>query len=204
MKNRNNKPSPEEYLRERVRALSIGDCRVNSHWQEMGMAMVLVNRMHKQGTITTGLYQLDTNCRGLIDTEYFFCMEPENIEKIRETFVEKEFLMERVSYTLVHNLVYGAIDFAEEAGIKPHPDFNLTQYILEEDTEDIPFMEFSFGEHGKHYLYADDEKMLNKYLPTMKQHLGDNFGYILKEDYYRKYPEFIGNYIADSIGKTDK
>lgn len=52
-------------------------------------------------------------------------------------------------YELAHNLIYGAVDFALEFGIPSHSDWKLTQYMLEEDTEDIPLMDLEFGINGR-------------------------------------------------------
>lgn len=42
-------------------------------------------------------------------------------------------------------MIFGAIAFAEEAGITPSNSFELTQYLLEEDTEDVPLIEYDYG-----------------------------------------------------------
>ncbi|MBO7102159.1 MAG: DUF1186 domain-containing protein, partial [Bacteroidaceae bacterium] len=69
----------------------------------------------------------------------------------------------------------GAIAFAEEAGIKPDKSFNLTQYMLEEDTDEVPLIEYEYGRNGKHFLVAKNKLEASRYLPSMKAHLGDNF-----------------------------
>ena len=77
----------------------------------------------------------------------------------------------QVSYNEAHNLIFGAIAFAEEAGIKPSPEFALTQYLLEEDTEDVPLIEYEFGKNGKHFLVAKNNLELNTYLPLLEKNL---------------------------------
>lgn len=63
--------------------------------------------------------------------------------------------MKETDYVTVHNLIYGAIEFAEEAGCSPDKSFNITRYILSPDTEDIPLVQFDFGKDGKHLLIAN-------------------------------------------------
>ena len=56
------------------------------------------------------------------------------------------------SYEEAHNLVWGSIAYAEEAGIAPDKSFRLTQYILDEETDDVPLIEYEYGKDGKHFL----------------------------------------------------
>jgi len=39
-------------------------------------------------------------------------------------------------YLLLHNIIYGAIEFADDLGIKPHKDFDLICHVLEPDDSD--------------------------------------------------------------------
>jgi hypothetical protein len=84
------------------------------------------------------------------------------------------------SYEEAHNRVWGSIAYAEEAGIRPDKSFNLTQYILEEDTDDVPLIEYEYGKNGKHFLTCRSELEASRYLPLMRQHLGEgNYHYII-------------------------
>ena len=56
------------------------------------------------------------------------------------------------SYDEAHNCIYGAIAFAEEAGIEPDKSFKITQYMLDEDDDNIPLIEYKYGKDGKHTL----------------------------------------------------
>ena len=52
--------------------------------------------------------------------------------------------------------MYGAIAWAEEAGIEPDKSFAVMKYMLEEDTDNIPLLEYEFGRDGKHLLMANN------------------------------------------------
>lgn len=60
--------------------------------------------------------------------------------------VFRDGIYEEISYVEAHNLIYGAIEFAEEADIEPYRDFNVAKYILEEDTDKIPLIDFRIGQ----------------------------------------------------------
>lgn len=137
-------------------------------------------REHVGGKITFGSYMVDKFCLGVKDTHYYLRMEPEMFS----LYLDKIAIMglRGISYEEAHNIIYGAVEFAREAGIEPHKNFKMTQYILEEDTEDIPLIEYEYGKDGKHFLVANSNFEASKYLPTMKKNLGDNFDWMIAED----------------------
>lgn len=185
--------SPQQYLKEKVRNLPIGECSVNSNWSTSGEAVVIISRLHKQGTYTVGIYLVDTFCRGVISSTYHFNIEEEGYKTIVEHFSDNRVV---VDYTEAHNLIYGAVAFAEEVEIEPHKSFELTKYILEEDTEDIPLIEYEYGKDGKYFLLADTRLEASKYLPSLKKNLGDNFEFLLSEDGDIEH-DWSGNIIDD-------
>lgn len=58
----------------------------------------------------------------------------------------------KTDYSLVHNIIFGANEFAEDNGYKVCKNFNLTQFILEEDTEEIELIDIEFGRDGEPFL----------------------------------------------------
>ncbi len=112
----------------------------------------MVVREHKSGCYTVGKYLVDTFCLGVKDTDYFFNIPSFEFEDIMES---TPFEVIEVPYNEVHNIIYGAIEYAEDLGIEPHSDFRLTQYILEEDTDEIPLIEYEFGKDGKPFLIVN-------------------------------------------------
>lgn len=111
------------------------------------MGSIAVMRKHNNGHITAGYYLVDLMARGVKDTHFVFnTSEPRLLEQTPEN------IFTEIPYALAHNIIYGAVAFAEDYDIKPHPNFNLTQFILEEDTEDIEFIDIEFGISGKPVL----------------------------------------------------
>ena len=162
----------EQFIRLKMRSLPITECLMETGWEERGLCCIVVNRQHPNGKITMGVFLVDNFCLGLKETHYFFEIPDEDYA----TRIGGDVAMKKVSYEEVHNFIYGAIAFAEEVGIKPAKSFELTQYILEEDTEDIPLIEYPYGKNGKYYLYADTLMELNTHLKHLQNVLGDEFG----------------------------
>ena len=127
--------TPEQYIRQKARMLPVEDCFMTSDWEKVGESIVLVVRRHVKETYTIGVYLIDTFCLGLKDSYYYFSIDKIDYDNLLERFRRNESL-EKISYNEAHNMIFGAIAFAEEAGITPSNSFELTQYLLEEDTED--------------------------------------------------------------------
>ncbi len=172
--------SPEQYIRERARTLEIGDCYINENYKEHGLGHIIVTRLHKGGKKTIGCYLVDTYCLGVKDA---FCrarMEDFEYNGFINN-MEKEYHLKKISYNEAHNLIYGAMEFADEAGIAPCKDFSLAKYILEEDTEAIPLIEYEYGRNGKYLLIVSSRDEADRYMSTLRANLGSNFNYIIKD-----------------------
>ncbi len=90
-----------------------------------------------------------------------------------------------ITYDEAHNIIYGAIAYAEELGINPDKSFAITQYLLEEDTEDMPLIEYEFGKDDKPFLVTYTRAEANRYLPTLRKNVGEgNFDFFVEEDDY--------------------
>ncbi|MFH1936074.1 MAG: hypothetical protein ABIK52_00730, partial [Bacteroidota bacterium] len=91
--------------------------------------------------------------------------------------------MRSVDYPLVHNIIYGAIAFAEELGFHPHKTFDLPKCILEEDTDAIKLIDIEFGYKGKPLYISSPENPgeKNRVLPHLEKKLGQGNYYFITE-----------------------
>jgi hypothetical protein len=161
---------PEQHIRTRMRTLPIARCLINKGWMKNGMAMIIVVRQHKQGNQSAAFYLVDTFCLGVKKSFYHFNETPESIQESIDLYTSGIEMVE-IEYEKVHNIIYGAVEFAEEGGIEPCEDFKLTEYFLSDDSDEIPLISYNYGENGKHSLYVATAKELNTYLPILRAHL---------------------------------
>ncbi|MDR1758105.1 MAG: hypothetical protein LBR51_03995 [Bacteroidales bacterium] len=148
--------SPENYIRQKSRALPIVKCVVNKGWEEDGIASILIVRQHSNGNFTFCSYLVDKDCLGVKDTMYFFNEPQETLDEY-EKQITSNYKVEEISYDLAHNIIFASIEFAEEYGFKPHRDFtSVTQYFLEEDTDDIPLIEIHCGNENGEPVYVNN------------------------------------------------
>ena len=173
--------SPEQYLRQKARTLEIGKCYISEGISELGEGFVVVTRKHTGGRVSLAHFLVDTFCVGVKDSFYRLRLEDYEVE---DMIAMIPYLRE-CSYVEAHNRIWGAVDFAREAGIEPDKSFNLTQYMLEEDTDDVPLIEYEYGKDGQHFLVCKSNLEASRYLPLLKKNLGEgNFKYLIADGHF--------------------
>ena len=179
--------SPENYIRKKARTLPVFECLINNDWEEAKMANLIVARRHTNGNITAGLYLVDLLCLGIKDTFWFFNIpEHEYREKLESFLKISEDEVGTIDYDLAHNIVFAGIGLAEELEFKPHKDFTaVTQYILEEDTDDVPIIEIECGIYGlPAYMQGTlhSEAKAHQVIAQLEKVVGVGNFYILDEE----------------------
>jgi hypothetical protein len=148
--------SPENYIRQRARNLPIYKCWINDSWRSSGVATIFVCRKHVSENVTVGFYWVDLKCLGVKDSFYQYNMPEELFLQKIEGNKDYDLNYIEVSYELAHNIIYAAIEYAEEYGFDPVSDFTrVTQYILEEDSDDIPLIDIHCGDENGQPLYIN-------------------------------------------------
>ena len=175
----NNGPalSDERLIKERMRGIEKGACYCSDNFEEAGEGIVVVSRRHKGDRISFCAYLVDTYCLGLRRAFW----EVRASEITLDNYLRQAGDIHQCDYNESHNWVYGAIAWAEDAGIEPCKEWRLAQYFLDEDTDDVPLMELPFGRDGKHFLFANNESELNRYLPLLRENLGDDFDFAIQD-----------------------
>lgn len=175
--------SPDKYITTKVGELPLGKTYISRKGAEAGVYVVLVTRVHSTGKITVGVYLIDMYCLGVKDSYYYLALDPDDLKECALFNRIDDF--EEVDYAEAHNLIYGALAYAEEAGIEPCPEFKVSEYILEPDDDRIPLMDFEFGHNGVRELVIGPDRREMKYIPILNKNVPGQFivtGYI--DDHY--------------------
>lgn len=162
--------SPESYIKTRARNLPIGKCYINESWKEKGFATIIVSREHINGNYTYGVYLVDLYCLGVKDTFYDFNQYDKYIELV-DRLNENETMME-IDYALVHNIIYGAVEYAKDLGFKPGKNFGISQYLLQEDDERVELIDIEFGLNGKPAIFMWKEAHPANVIATLERNVG--------------------------------
>lgn len=168
--------SPDRFVRERGRSIPIETCYLaKESIAEHGEGMAVVVRQHKGGKRTLGCYLIDTWCTGVKDAFYMLRLEEDEYADFLERILDQG--LEKVPYVELHNWVFGAVEYAAEAGLFPHKSFGIAKYLLEDDEdESIPIIEYEFGHDGKHCLVCNSLDELFRLQPILDKNLGkDNY-----------------------------
>ncbi len=180
--------SPENMIIRNGRKLPIYECFLSENIRDCGEGYAVVARKHTGGKITVAFFLLDVYCCGVKDSFYKVRIDESEYEELMNKFISRG--VEMVPYEEVHNWIYGALEWANEAGIKPHKDFSVTKFLLEEDTDEIPLIEYEFGRDGKHLLICESYSEASKYLAVMEKNLDeDQYDVIVGEDDDELYDE---------------
>src|ERR1035437_4289873 len=164
--------SPEKYIKTQARALPVVECLVSEDGEDAGICNVLVARMHKTGRLTVGIYLIDMYCLGLRDTLYEFNITPEDYQDLKNSG-DKLIVCE---YVTAHNIIYGAIAFAEDFGFKPDSAFSVSQFTLEEDDDRMELMDMEFGFDGMPCFMPgpdDDAVKIKQVTATLERTAGE-------------------------------
>ena len=170
--------SPKEYLKNNHAKLTFETCKINDNWKETGMAAVIVPKKMPSGNFIIGSYLLDINCLGLKNTLYVFNLSEIGVEEFFEKFSYKYNLID-CDLVFAHNLIYGAIDYADELGFVPHPDFALSELLLDPELIDEGIDEIEFGKNGKPLYISGPDDNVKKILAQLERVCGTgNYHYI--------------------------
>ena len=168
--------TPEKYIQTRARTLDIKACYISDNWKSAGMATIIISRQHKDGNVTHALYQVDLLAQGLINTFFEFNLAGDKYPQVIKYYIKEQNLVE-CSYDLVHQIIYGAIEFASESELKAHSDFALTQFVLEPKSFEIKEkIDIEFGENGKPLVIITLDDNKKELISTLNKNIGeDNF-----------------------------
>ena len=182
--------SPENYIRQKSRNLPIGECYINQDWEKNQMCRIIITRKHVTGNVTACVYLVDLACLGVKNTMFRFNISRDDLT----SFLDKaggDTLID-ISYELAHNIIYAALEYAENYGFQPHKEYtSITRHFLEEDNDDIPLIDVECGGKDGKPLYTntgfDSPAREREILAQLERTAGDgNYHYILPghEDMY--------------------
>lgn len=177
--------SPEKYIKTKARSLAVFECIIDNNWKEAGIAQVIVARKHSNGNITAGFYLVDLYCLGVKDSTFLFNNTELEFNSMMDEYIPRKSRLQ-IDYALAHNIIYAAIDFAENFGFKPEKTFTeITQFILEEDTDEVELFDVECGYNGKPLFIKgpfDDKIKTNRIINQLERTAGPDNYYVILED----------------------
>ncbi len=201
--------SVEAQIRTRARNLPIDKCYINEDWKELQYATIFIVRKHTNGNHTIGRYLVDLKLLGVKDCTYQFNESPLYMDEIIED--TRDISLVECDYNLAHNIIYAGLEFAEDYGFAPHKDFKTAQYILEEDSDDIPLMDdIPLGDDGIPVLIVRHGENKSREMSILDKTANGDYNVVFLDEngkpvddqYDDDYYEDTYNNVMDEILKT--
>lgn len=176
------KIKPENYIKKHARKLPIHECLIRTDWKETSFSPMVISRKRSNGNFVAATYIVDLACLGVKETSFIYDIDAysyqENIKGMEQGMGLK---FVKIASSLAHNIIYGAVEFAEDCGFQPHKDFTkVTEYLLD-PVESVDYIEVHFGgEDGKPSFFKGPYDDAKKIIATLRKTVGEgNFHYTL-------------------------
>ncbi len=143
-----------------------------------GFAVVTVTRSPRFNRFITCSYLVDYWCLGVKDASGPRRYNRSEYQRITNLYYDS-FIggSERISLTEAQAIVWGAVEYAEKLGFKPHADFEeAKKYLGEWDRE----VEIEFGDNGKPLYHSGPYDNPTAIINTLNKSVGEgNYHYII-------------------------
>lgn len=173
------KLKPENYIRKHARKSPVYECLIDEQWRQTQFTPVIVSRQKASGRLIVGVYIVDLQCLGVKNTSYYHDMDVYEYQEFVQRMangMDQHFVP--IEPNLCFNIIYGAVEFAEDCGFPPHKDFFVTEYILD-DVESVEYIEVPLGKDGKPFYFAGPYDDSRKILETLAKNVGPgNFDFV--------------------------
>ncbi|MCU0448147.1 MAG: hypothetical protein MUE85_24870 [Microscillaceae bacterium] len=180
----NQKLSPEKYIQTKVKALPYYECWASEGWTNSHeLVTLIISKEMPSGHICLGIYLVDKGCLGLKNTYYRFNMPIEEYESfINDILMRENRDMEEIEVEDAHNLIFGAIDYADELGFKPNKDWAITKYFLNEDLITDGIDDIEFGKNGRPIFINGPFDNIKLVLATLNRTVGEgNYDFVFMD-----------------------
>ena len=168
----NKKQSPEKYILSKARKLPFHECLINDTWKESGLATILISKKQPGGNYTYAMYLVDVFCLGLKNTLFNFNYNEAMYKEMKETYVYGHENVVTCDIVKAHNIIYGAIDYAEELGFQPDKHFKITEYLLNPNLINDGIDEIEFGYEGKPFFIAGPDDNTSRIISILEKNVG--------------------------------
>jgi hypothetical protein len=169
----------QELLEEALKYPIYG-CWIDEGWEEHGLAQVVVARQQSPGRIFFGVYLVDYYCLGIKNCYWL----ADTSERAFQRHLDKlPGIFQRCDPALAHELIYGALEYAEYYGFKPQEDFREARLVLELPETYPPTGKVEFGYQGKPLFIEGPNDDTKRILARLEQTAGQgDYDYLIKLD----------------------
>jgi hypothetical protein len=172
--------NPKKYIREHARKLPIYQCLIRDDWETELFSPVIITRQKPNGNFIFCSYVVDLQCLGVKDVNFDHNMGKYDYDDMLAHYsMSMGLRLVEIDPRLCFNIIYAAVEFAEDCGFQPHKDFAVGKYLLD-DVDEIEYMEIPVGKDGKPFFVAGPYDNSARIFATLKRTVGEgNFDYLM-------------------------
>ena len=173
--------SPLYHVRQ-ARNYPFDGCWIQRDWQDSGLAVIVIARSQPNGNIVFGNYLVDYYCLGLKNTYFNIDIAPGEFRRsLLPRMFENVGQPMEISPALAHEIIYGAIEYADRYGFKPQRDFRDSQYILDLPDVHPRSGRVEFGKDGKPFYVSGPYDNADRIVSQLMRTAGEgNFDYLMQ------------------------
>ncbi len=170
---------------ERAAAAPILHCCTTDVLWDQGMSNVLVSRELKSGNVAFVAFLLDVYCLGVKDVAFDIAPRSRYDWKIYGKMFG-DYQVVDLEPEAACKLIEGAVEYARDLGLLPHPDYRKAKRIFGDVDADSCTEEFEYGKDGKPYFVAgphDDRERCSQIISILTNRCGPNgFHYLMPRE----------------------
>ena len=154
-------------------------CWLAEDYQEQGMSPVVVARRNPEDNrLAVAVFLCDLLCLGVKDAFFEPCLNDDQLDTILDQQSQE---MQKITYDKAREIILGAVKYADDLGIQPHPDYAEAKATIEPD-KPFQYKKTRYGKNGKPFYYAGPYDNLYTILEKLEETVGpNNFTYVIDE-----------------------
>jgi len=158
-------------------------CTTDVLWDE-GMSHVLVSRKLPSGNVAFVAFLVDVYCLGVKDV-FFNVVSRGAYDSMLYGKLIGDYQMVKLAPPEARKLIEGAVEYAGNLGLPPHPDYRTAKAILGDIDGDEYAQEFVYGKDGKPFFIAgphDSKARCDQVVSILTARCGPNGFHFLMPD----------------------
>ncbi len=172
---------PAQHLK-KAREYPILGCWLEAGWQETGIAQATVAREQPNGRVICSIFVVDHYCLGIKNALWKADVSQKRFETLRDELY-RGIPPEAVSSEFAHEYIYGALEYAEKYGFKPHYDYHEASKVLFPADHYPRTDEIEFGKDGQPFYISGPYDNPDQIRNTLMRTAGEgNFNFIMALD----------------------
>ena len=158
----------------------IHECVARPDMDSQGIGPLLITRMQPDGNLVFATFLVDLYCLGVKDAfcnagicirDYESRLKPSTVSGARPRIIPP---------VLLHQIVYGAIDYAASIGFEPHRDFEFASCLLDPRATVPRNPNLRFGKDGKPFFISGPNDNVPWVLRILERNVGaGNFDFMI-------------------------